>query len=168
MHEEEQKAIEEIVALREKRLALDEKRHALRMKQLHPWGVGLCAVAVFALCGMSVLIGAGEFGSRKFGDFNSIIAASKCYPKDKAHTATQTVSNAVSVATGNVSSATNSALPTTTSAVITTTLTPDSDRGCPHTWLPVIALILKGLFVLVGLGVAAFTAKTLVSRTDDE
>lgn len=179
MNEEEKRAIETQLALQERRLALRERQHNLSAKEWRKWGALVGGVVVFLLC--FVVVGIGGC------DFNFCDKATKdkawcwsSYTNQCDDSAAQGMTNIVVASVAKTANKTNDVvhvtiplpdnslgviMPNSQTTVVLQSALPK--KACPCHAFPIAALILKGLFIFVGLGVAAFTVRAIANRNDD-
>jgi len=175
MDDEAKRDIETQLALKEKKLALEERLHGLSAKKRRKQGAIVGSIVVFLLCLLAVCFGGRGIGG--CGGDTSLLkwcVTNQCARADSSSTQTNSIV-AMSKANdeGEYSSKTM-ALPNNSYGIVTpndsTTVAlhnGTSEKECPHTYLPIALLTLYGLFVFAGLGVAAYTVRIIAKRDDD-
>ena len=158
-------------------LALKERQHTLSVKRWRKWGAIVGYITVLFLCYKAVCVDERGLGLGCF---------SKAFCIDRY--ATNLCQRAVSpfVSSDNVVTNKNEFIVSspaftknvfedqrdiTTSLSVTTTNVIRNNEAtpklCPHTYLPIVALILKGLFMFAGLGVAVLAVRFIANNQND-
>ena len=171
MTDDDKRAIEAQLALKEKALALKERQHSLSVKWWRRYvAIPIVSLAIFALCGIAIYIGGSGFGfTGRCGD-NSFIKWCIVHRYDCAASSSLSpaLTNTLHVST---TTSTNEAHEAQSSVNASTIFSQDNiatKKKCPHTYLPIVALILKSFFIFAALGVAAYTVRVVVSHHDND
>ncbi|MCL2876555.1 MAG: hypothetical protein FWF12_09785 [Betaproteobacteria bacterium] len=179
MNNQEKQFVEIQLALKERRLALNEREHDLTVKKWRRWvGIPIVIIAVFLLCASAIFIGGSGIGFNLWNGAPSFIHryvmdrndddASKSVPThitmvNANHQGKYSPGGAMTLSNNNVSIIS----PNDSTTIALHKGTPEKKDQPPYSLLPVVALILNGLLAFAGLGVAAYTVRLIVKRDDD-
>ena len=164
MNEKTIKAVEEQLRLRNERLALREKEFRLSAKYWRGRGIALAVVTLFVICGMAVFF--GGIGLWKLS--GTILSMEKRNIEENIKSEAQ---NTPPKEDGDAMrpEATPLTVPVNGLAVIShptnggATIVTAENKTTPDRWPLVVTVMMYGLLVLAGLGVAAFTVKHIAN-----
>jgi len=175
MDESDKKAIEDQFLLRERVLVLKKKQQELNKETWRRWGTFFSVLLVFVFCGWVIYIGGNGIGG--FGDESTSFIDKYVTHSCERAVSPSTMTNIVAMSKiRNGTNVTHMApLPANSFAFITpnasTTVALRNDvpgKDCGNSPLPIITLILKGLFIFAGLGIAAYTVNIISKNKNDD
>ena len=155
MNEKTIKAIEEQLRLRNERLTLRTKEFGLSAKKWRRWGIAFAVGLLLVICGMTVFF--GGVGLWKLS--GKILSMENRNIKENEKTDTPQI--------------TPPTVPVNILAVVSSLTKCDAgtvkaeSKTTPDTCPLVVAVIMYGLFVLAGLGVATFTVNHIAKFNNE-
>lgn len=157
MHDENIKFAEAQRRLREELLSFKERKRALIGKRIKDWGQIVCIILVLLCCGGAIYYGACGFDR----SVKEATAAEQAYAINlpKAYCQKAFV-NACACAKKS-----NEKTDAKTGAAPAIPLRHQCEY--PRPWIPISGLIIKGIMVLCGVGVAGYTIRT-IAKPDNE
>lgn len=162
MNEIEKAAIEEELALRDKFLAFKRKRQEFNRETWRRTGISMGVGFILLLCGAVIL----------FGGWEIYHITNENVENEKPRECMNTNFTLIPLGTkGNKSGgkfslvATNGPLSVIDFPQKSIILKPEL-KSCPHSWVPNVALIMNGIFILTGLGVAIFLGVRLLGERE--
>ena len=193
MNENTIKVIEEQLRLRSERLTLSEKEFRLEEKKRRGRGITLAVVALFVICGMAVFFGGcglwnlsgkivnvekydGDPTPKENGDATRAEGATHMETGNCLTSGSITNMDKCKSSTKPKENGDTACLETTTNTMLINNLAVVSppakgevgivkaeNKMTPDRWPLVVAILMYGLLVLAGLGVAAFTVKHIAN-----
>lgn len=166
MNETEKENIEIELALQEKIVAFKKKKQDLHKETWRRVGVGMSIGFILLLCSIAVVFGVREIRTILEDGVAQEMAKSCTERKlcDEIHLLQMNFIN------GESKTQTGAAQVTKDGSVfvLTGTQTPlvFQAKSCPHSWITNMALIVNGLLVLAGLGIATFLGSRLLSERE--
>lgn len=170
MNESEKAAIEAELAFREKILAIKKKRQELNRETWRRVGAAIGVGFILLLCAATVGFGVWSIcksGCKHSGQNEKAPQVTCSQRTDKncfgpmACSGADAATQNISVGTDNKNISIN--IPMKDDK---TDKSGKSENTDPRLWLPIIELILKGIFILAGLGVAGYLGIRLLSERD--
>ena len=158
MNEDTIKAIEEQLRLRNERLALREKEFGLSAKKWRVRGTAFAIVVLLGICGMAVFFGGTGLGNLS-GEINK--PQSSASPGENPDTVDKQSPVKTSI-TPPANSLTVVSPEKGKNVVVKAESNTISDK-----WPLMVAIIVNGVLVIVGLGVAALTVKNIANYNNE-
>lgn len=178
MNEDTIKAIEEQLRLRNERLALREKEFGLSVKKWRSWGAAFAIVALLGICGMVVYFGGTELGNLSGEISNMSVKRQSENNEGKKPKTTPYTPDGITPGKGIEQQPENNKETSqiTLSDNNLVVVSPEKGKNVivkaesnmiSDKWALVVAVIVNGVLVIVGLGVAAFTVKNIANYNNE-
>ena len=170
MTDDEKRGIEAQLALKERALALNEQEHGLAVKRRRLTGATAGCAIVFALCMCAVFIGGNGIGGYGGDSFIRWCVTNQNVRADSPSARTAdllTLSMVNQYASKPMLQPHNWDTATTSNSTAIALNNGKLADSYPPPYLPITALILKGLVILAGLGAAAYTVRVIVNANND-
>jgi len=166
MTDDEKRVIETQLALKEKALALKERQHDLEAKKFRLLGATIGTIVLLTLCFLAVFFGGigimfmnvDTYIAKQNTDTKSSPAQIENGAPKKPHSPTSASSGCVPIINAPVYN--NNTIGSSQSGVTEKEFSP---------YLPItVLMILKGLLVFAGLGIAAYTVRIIAHTNNDD
>ena len=168
MNEDTIKMIEEQLRLRTERQALREKEYNLSAKKWRARGTTLAIVALFVICGMAVC-----FGGMELCKLSGKILNMNTNPQPENNEKMLPFMVLCEFLSKCVKSQPEIIVPGNGLTVVSpppqgeAVIVKAESKMIPDTWPLVVAVIVNGLIVIVGLGVATLTVKNIANYNNE-
>lgn len=162
MNEIEKATIEAELALREQFLASKKKQQELNRETWRRTGTSMGVGFIFLLCAAAILFGGWEI----YHVTNEYVGIGKCRECMDSNLTINILGTKDGKSDGKFSLMTANSPLLVMQSPEKPIIPKEELKSCPHSWFPNIALIMNGIFILAGLGVAIFLGVRLLGERE--